>query len=197
MKKIITSALVVSLTAMLFSCQKENLTKPAIADKTVSTGKAGPIVKDPPVPVPYILSNWFSVQLHPVSLAQNNNYLAGEVLFPGQLPDNYEVRFAYVRYTTGTIGSGDGNSLIYRQLPIDVQTSTGQVHLWFDLRAYDISTTAFSLYAANANLSIMPNPADFMFNQYRYLAITMATYQNTQVDWSNYLAVAAALGFAP
>jgi hypothetical protein len=196
MKKIITSALVVSLTAMLFSCQKENLTKPAIADKTVSS-KSGPIVKDPPVPVPYILGNWFSVQLLPVSLGQNNNYLAGQVLFPDQLPDNYSVRLAYVRTAATTIGNGDGNIFNYHQLPIDVQTNTGQVHLWFDLRAYDISTTAFSLYAANVNLSIMPDPRDFMFNQYRYLAVTMATYQNTQVDWSNYLAVAAALGFIP
>jgi len=193
MKKIITFALVVSLATILFSCQKENLSKPAIAEKQTGSNKAGPVINDPPVPIPYILSNWFPVQLLPVSLGQNNNYLAGQVLFPAQLPDNYDVKLAYVKIPA----SAGGDKFSVNQLPIDVQTNTGQVHVWFDLRAYDISTTAFSLYAANVNLSIMPNPADFMFNQYRYLAIPMATYLNTPVDWSNYLAVAAALGFIP
>jgi hypothetical protein len=200
MKKILTSALVASLATILFSCQKENISAPVTDVKQAGSKSAQAVsngfnntVTDPPVNAPYILSSWFAVQLIPVSLGQNNNYLAGQVIFNSQLPENDDVKLAYVKSVT----IHDVNGFAISQLPIDVKTNTGNVHLWFDLRAYDPGSTAFALYAENEDQSIMPDPGDFKSNQYRYLVVPRTTYLTLHVDWSNYQAVANALSFTP
>ena len=196
MKKFITFSLVVLLTIILFSCKKESLTKPVTAANTVSSSvsnNGGSIVTDPPVSTPYILSNWFSMQMLPVNLGQGNNYLSGQVIFNNQLPDNDDVKLAFIK----SAAINDVNSFTVRQLPIDVHTNTGNVHLWFNLRAYDSGSTAFALYAENENQNIMPDPRDFIYNHYRYLVVPKTTYLTLQVDWTNYQAVAIALNFTP
>jgi hypothetical protein len=185
MKKIITSSLVVMLTAILFSCQKQqDFTLPISG--AAATQKLSPL---PSVRVPFTLSDWFSVNL---TLNRDGSLWASYGLKkPLPNTDQAEVKLAYVRRNSPG-GSLEGFS--YSRLPEIVNTSNGQLAEM----TFELSTNLFEIFIRP--IGIIPtflDPDEFKDCEYRYIVISKTDYDNLNIDWNNYKVVASVLNFVP
>lgn len=194
MKKIINSALVVALTTILFSCQKQKditLATSETAASQTTLNKPAPL---PPVGVPFTLSEWFSVTLN----SDRDGGLYGSYQLKKPLSSSTgtidtDVKIAYVRrIVTGSGIPSDGYS--YSRLPADVITSDGQLANM----SFALSTNLFEIFIRPVGIiPVLLDPDDFKDCSYRYIVISKADYDGLNVDWSDYNAVAKFLNFTP
>ena len=192
MKKIISSSLVVTLTTILFSCQKQkDLTSPKSGTAATQT-TPNILVNLPPERVPFILSEWFSVNI----ISDKNGGLYGSTELKKPLPgttDDTDVKLAYVRRNVhGTGSPTDGIS--YSQLPVIVNTSDGHLAEM----SFALSTYLFELFVKPVGIiPVFMDPNDFRDCAYRYIVISKADYAGLNIDWSDYKTVASILNFTP
>ena len=186
MKKIITSSLVVTLTAILFSCQKQKDIALPISG-TAATQKLMPL---PPVRVPFTLSEWFSMTLIPNR--DGSLYGSYELKKPLLSTADTEVKLAYVRRNSP--GTGSSDDFNYSRLPAMVNTSHGDLAEM----TFELSTNLFEILIRSIGIiPILLDPDDFKDCAYRYIVISKADYVNLNVDWNNYKEVASVLNFIP
>ena len=191
MRKIINLLLVISGFTLLHSCQKQaDLTPPADAQ---SAGQKNPVVMEnvKPVKVSFVLSDWFSV---PLAQTRNGSlYGRHEPEGPvGSVTDN-EVKLAYLKTTLGS-NTSTKDGYRYFQLPTAVQIASGEIaDIYFNL-----SEKLFELMInPGQSTPVMLRPEDFKDCTWRYIVLSKADFESLSIDWSNYLEVARALGFAP
>lgn len=191
MKKIITSALVVTLTTILFSCQKQkDLTEPKSATAATQT-TFSKLVPLPPVKVPFTLSEWFSVTLNP----DKDGGLYGSYALKNPLSGTTatDVKIAYVRRNSQGNGSPT-DGFTYSRLPVVVNTSDGHLAEM----TFDMSTYLFEIFIKP--IGIIPmilDPNDFRDCNYSYIVISKVDYDGLNVDWNDYKAVSVFLDFTP
>lgn len=191
MKKIIILAVVAFFATVMFSCKKEGI--PASAPGNFF--KQSPLIQPvPPIMVPFIVSDWFSLQLRPVGAGTDNNFLFGQYVLRAPLKDNDDVKLAYVKIPGINIspaGTTDAYSYSYKQLPTKINTTSGELHVI----SFTFSNTSFDLIITHSDPSVMPDANDFARFQYRYLVIQKSLYQSLNIDWSDYETVAKTLNF--
>ena len=198
MKKIINSTMVICLTTLLFSCQKEKDLTAAARGTAANQTNANKLAA-PPGKVTFTLSNWFAVPLshfdfHNGTTDPNNLY--GKYILKNPLTGaaDTDVKLAYVRTASTGAGTGNSDGFTYYQLPADVEVRDRfLVNMNFNLTAsqFELTVTGIGIIA------VILDPQDFMNFGYRYIVISKADYDSMNIDWSNYKAVASALNFTP
>jgi len=191
MKKIISSALVVTLATILFSCQKQKDLALSTSGTASTKATFNELVPLPPDRVPFILSGWFSVTLNP----DKDGGLYGSYELKNPLPGttDTDVRLAYVRRPSTEIGTSDG-SFSYNQLPAIFTTSDG----YLANMTFELSTNLFEIFIRPIDImATILVPDDFKDCAYRYIVISKVDYDGMHIDWSNYKKVATVLNFTP
>ena len=130
-----------------------------------------------------IASEWLSMQLTMVRNEDGSSYL--EAVQTVNDMNQYDLDSHYLLVYAKAPGR---DSWVYNQLPTTITTDEGEVEISATL---DISRFAVQMINLSSNASI--DMQHFQNYQFRYLLVSAADYQNLQVDWSDYEAVALAL----
>jgi hypothetical protein len=145
----------------------------------------------PPVKNLFIISDWFSV---PLSHAKNNS-LYGRYELSNPIPGatDTDVKLAYVRRNARESGATDDN-FSYSQLPAIIHSTRG--HLVSV--AFELGTDLFEVFLQFAGIvPVVLDPEEFRDCRYRYIVLSRDDYNNMNIDWNDYPAVARTLGFTP
>lgn len=185
MKKIFQLLLLPAFTLVLASCKKEgpdmNLTTRENLGNTQRVGI---------IPIPWKYSDWLSMDFEKKINPDNSQYLEGIHLI--KEPFIYDTG-SYIQLVYQRVGSAE-SGYFYSSLPYTITDDSGigtDVNFNLNFTEFSILVKYFSQDNSN-DLPVWPEvTADFEKYEFRYIIIPKEWYSNLNIDWSDYMAVAA------
>ena len=173
-----------TITVFLFACSKSSVTELAATGTSVSASQQSALAAKK------IVSAWNAPTSYYLNADRLGNLsIVGEQYFNAATQPIYD-KASHVE-------------LVYTRIPGTVDYQYMKLAFGMSNRVmmkYTIDTDAFRIYLANADYPLLYDSyTEVVLNgwQFRYVIIPRSQYENTDVEWSDYLAVASILQIAP